>query len=61
MGTETIRPPILTPDRRLRVFISSTLEEMGPDRRAAWEAIERVRRLLAVGLLILVIADSWLC
>lgn len=41
-ATETIRTPILTPDQRLRVFISSTLEEMAPDRRAAGEAIENL-------------------
>src|SRR5215207_6113746 len=42
MPTETIHTPILTPDQRLRVFISSTLEEMEPDRRAAEEAIENL-------------------
>ena len=34
---------ILTPDQRLRVFISSTLTEMAPERRAARDAVERLR------------------
>src|SRR5215207_7690508 len=45
IATETIRAirtPILTPDQRLRVFISSTLEEMAPERLAAGEAIENL-------------------
>src|SRR5262245_43036085 len=32
-------PGIRTPDQRLRVFISSTLNELAPERRAAREAI----------------------
>jgi Domain of unknown function (DUF4062)/NB-ARC domain len=32
-------PSIRTPDQRLRVFVSSTLDELGPERRAAREAI----------------------
>jgi Domain of unknown function (DUF4062) len=32
-------PRIRTPDQRLRVFLSSTLEELAPERRAAREAI----------------------
>jgi predicted ATPase len=32
-------PSIRTPDQRLRVFLSSTLEELAPERRAAREAI----------------------
>jgi predicted ATPase len=34
---------ILTPDQRLRVFISSTLEELAPERAAARAAVERLR------------------
>jgi hypothetical protein len=34
---------IATPDRRLRVFVSSTLEELAPERAAAREAIENLR------------------
>src|SRR5512137_1993940 len=33
---------ILTPDQRLRVFISSTLEELAPERTAARDAVERL-------------------
>ena len=35
--------PIRTPDQRLRVFVSSTLKELEPERRAARSAIERLR------------------
>ena len=35
--------PIRTPDQRLRVFVSSTLTELEPERRAARAAIERLR------------------
>jgi predicted ATPase len=38
-GTSSIR----TPDQRLRVFVSSTLKELAPERRAARVAIERLR------------------
>src|SRR5215470_3576861 len=34
---------IRTPDQRLRVFVSSTLEELGAERRAARAAIEQLR------------------
>lgn len=34
---------ILTPDQRLRVFISSTLSELAPERRSARDAIEHLR------------------
>lgn len=34
---------IRTPDQRLRVFVSSTLQEMAPERAAAKEAITRLR------------------
>jgi predicted ATPase len=34
------RDVILTPDQRLRVFISSTLEELAPERAAARQAVE---------------------
>jgi predicted ATPase len=33
---------ILTPDQRLRVFVSSTLEELAPERTAARDAVERL-------------------
>jgi predicted ATPase len=35
--------PIRTPDQRLRVFVSSTLKELAPERRAARAAIEKLR------------------
>ena len=35
--------PILTPDQRLRVFVSSTLDELAPERLAARVAIEELR------------------
>ena len=35
--------PILTPDQRLRVFVSSTLDELAPERLAARLAIEELR------------------
>src|SRR5262249_42415057 len=35
----SLPPRIGTPDRRLRVFISSTLNELAPERRAARDAI----------------------
>ncbi|SFR87149.1 Predicted ATPase [Microbacterium sp. cf046] len=34
---------IRTPDQRLRIFVSSTLKELGPERQAARAAIERLR------------------
>jgi predicted ATPase len=36
-------PVIRTPDQRLRVFVSSTLKELAPERLAARSAIERLR------------------
>jgi predicted ATPase len=33
----------LTPDRRVRVFVSSTLQELAPERQAAREAVTRLR------------------
>src|SRR6185312_8452861 len=33
---------IRTPDQRLRIFVSSTLQELAPERRAAKTAIERL-------------------
>jgi hypothetical protein len=36
-------PIIRTPDQRLRVFISSTLRELAPEREAARKAIEALR------------------
>lgn len=36
-------PAIRTPDQHLRVFVSSTLRELEPERRAARSAIERLR------------------
>jgi predicted ATPase len=35
--------PIRTPDSRLRVFVSSTLRELAPERRAVRASIERIR------------------
>ena len=34
---------IRTPDQRLRVFVSSTLQELAPERAAARAAIDRLR------------------
>src|SRR5215471_5488964 len=36
-------PVIRTPDQRLRVFVSSTLDELTPERAAAREAITQLR------------------
>src|SRR5215467_2065865 len=37
-------PPVIrTPDQRVRVFISSTLDELAPERQAAREAIAQLR------------------
>src|SRR5262250_2709704 len=36
-------PVIRTPDQRVRVFISSTLDELAPERAAAREAITQLR------------------
>ena len=36
-------PLVLTPDQRLRVFVSSTLEELAPERAAVREAIQLLR------------------
>src|SRR5215510_7911837 len=36
-------PVIRTPDQRVRVFVSSTLEELAPERAAAREAISQLR------------------
>ena len=41
--SQTPAPSIRTPDQRLRVFVSSTLDELGPERRAAREAIAALR------------------
>ncbi|WP_448628624.1 DUF4062 domain-containing protein [Geodermatophilus sp. URMC 64] len=41
--TQLAPAPITTPDRRVRVFVSSTLEELGPERRTARAAIEGIR------------------
>jgi len=38
-----VPPDILTHDRRVRVFVSSTLEELAAERQAAWAAIQRLR------------------
>jgi predicted ATPase len=37
--------PILTPDQRVRVFISSTLGELAPEREAVRHAVERLQLL----------------
>src|ERR671922_176345 len=43
----TVAPPIpaliRTPDQRVRVFVSSTLDELAPERAAAREAITQLR------------------
>ncbi len=36
-------PAIRTPDQRIRIFVSSTLRELADERRAARDAIERLR------------------
>ena len=36
-------PPIRTPDQRLRVFVSSTLQELTAERAASKEAIQHIR------------------
>ncbi len=36
------RPTIRTPDQRLRVFVSSTLQELGDERKAVRQAIEHL-------------------
>ena len=41
--TTGLATDIATPDRRVRVFVSSTLEELAPERRAARAAITRLR------------------
>ncbi len=41
--TEAITRIIRTPDQRLRVFVSSTLQELAEERRAVREAIEHLR------------------
>lgn len=43
VNTVADAPAIRTPDQRLRVFVSSTLRELEPERRAARRAIERLR------------------
>jgi predicted ATPase len=43
VNTAADAPAIRTPDQRLRVFVSSTLRELEPERRAARAAIERLR------------------
>src|SRR5215467_6946165 len=39
----TASPVIRTPDQRVRVFVSSTLDELAPERAAAREAITELR------------------
>jgi predicted ATPase len=39
----TTAPVIRTPDQRVRVFVSSTLDELAPERAAAREAISQLR------------------
>jgi Domain of unknown function (DUF4062) len=38
-----VTPLIRTPDQRLRVFVSSTLQELAEERMATKEAIQRIR------------------
>ena len=42
-ATPTTLPVIRTPDQRVRVFVSSTLDELAPERAAAREAITQLR------------------
>src|SRR5215472_8090651 len=42
-GTAPTPAAIRTPDQRVRVFVSSTLEELAPERAAAREAIAQLR------------------
>lgn len=42
MTSETANRIIRTPDQRLRIFVSSTLQELAPERAAARDAIERL-------------------
>src|SRR5215472_727429 len=42
-GALTVPAQIRTPDQRVRVFVSSTLEELAPERAAAREAITQLR------------------
>src|SRR5688572_11634520 len=42
MSSGAAASAIRTPDQRLRVFVSSTLKELAPERRAARAAIERL-------------------
>ncbi|MBI5567818.1 MAG: DUF4062 domain-containing protein, partial [Chloroflexi bacterium] len=39
----SVSPVIRTPDQRLRVFVSSTLQEVADERKAARQAIEHLR------------------
>jgi hypothetical protein len=42
-GTALAPATILTPDQRVRVFMSSALEELAPERAAAREAVAQLR------------------
>jgi hypothetical protein len=42
-STQLSEPSISTPDRRLRVFVSSTLQELAEERRAVRKAIAQQR------------------
>src|SRR5215467_9242038 len=42
-GVLPVPAPIRTPEQRLRVFVSSTLDELAPERAAARHAITQVR------------------
>src|SRR5499427_9328931 len=42
-GALTVPAQIRTPDQRVRVFVSSTLDELAPERAAAREAISQLR------------------
>src|SRR6266568_2591407 len=43
LAAATTSPEIRTPDQRVRVFVSSTLDELAPERAAAREAITQLR------------------
>ncbi|MGK5111143.1 MULTISPECIES: ATP-binding protein [unclassified Geodermatophilus] len=42
-ASDDVPPPIATPDQRLRVFVSSTIEELAEERRAVRTAVTRMR------------------
>jgi Domain of unknown function (DUF4062) len=43
LGASAVDVPILTPDQRVRVFVSSTLSELAAERAAVRRAVERLQ------------------